>query len=140
MGAHGPADFLVHIVDPNRLVEPNFVSTVIETRDDQSYDGVIERENASEVVLRNAAGTHHRVSNIKTRSSSGRSLRCLKDSSNSARKTARPALLYLRRMKPFRILGSHQGLPRRTMAAVFSSTPDNREDTISFRKYGLQTG
>ena len=58
MGAHGPADLLVHIVDPNRLVEPNFVSSVIETKDDQSYDGVIERENASEVVLRNAAGDY----------------------------------------------------------------------------------
>src|SRR5439155_961142 len=27
MGAHGPAELLVHIVDPNRLVEPNFYST-----------------------------------------------------------------------------------------------------------------
>jgi len=41
----------------------------------KGYDGVIERENASEVVLRNAAGDYTiRVSNIKTRSSSGRSL------------------------------------------------------------------
>ena len=54
MGAHGAADLLVHILDPNRLVEPNFVSTLIETKDDQSYDGIIERENAQEIVLRNA--------------------------------------------------------------------------------------
>src|SRR5205823_2539507 len=54
MGAHGPGELLVHIVDPNRLVEPNFVSASIETKDDLTYDGVIERENNVEVLLRNA--------------------------------------------------------------------------------------
>src|SRR5207248_3084759 len=39
MGAHGIADLLVHILDPNRLVEPNFFSTSIETKNDLSYDG-----------------------------------------------------------------------------------------------------
>ena len=32
MGAHGPADLIVHILDPNRLVEPNFVAFSIETK------------------------------------------------------------------------------------------------------------
>jgi len=48
MGAHGPGDLLVHIVDPNRVVEPNFFSTSIETKDDLNYDGIIARENRSE--------------------------------------------------------------------------------------------
>ncbi|HVY69632.1 MAG TPA: PVC-type heme-binding CxxCH protein, partial [Verrucomicrobiae bacterium] len=45
MGAHGPGELLVHIVDPNRLVEPNFVAVSIETKDDQSIDGIVLREN-----------------------------------------------------------------------------------------------
>src|SRR5205823_851656 len=56
MGAHGAADLLVHILDPNRQVEPNFFSTSIETKDELSYDGIIARENKAELVLRNATG------------------------------------------------------------------------------------
>src|SRR5205814_1031446 len=75
MGAHGPGELLVHIVDPNRLVEPNFVSASIETKDDLTYDGVIERENNVEVLLRNATGDFTiRKDNIKSRNSTGRSL------------------------------------------------------------------
>src|SRR5205807_3892542 len=75
MGAHGAADLLVHILDPNRQVEPNFFSTSIETKDDLSYDGIIARENRSEVVLRNASGdfTIPR-NNIRGRRSTGLSL------------------------------------------------------------------
>ncbi len=75
MGAHGPGELLVHIVDPNRLVEPNFVSSSIETKDDLNYDGIIERENNVELLLRNANGDFTiRKDNIKSRSSTGRSL------------------------------------------------------------------
>ena len=75
MGAHGPADLLVHIVDPNRVVEPNFESTSIETKDDLTYDGVVSRENNAEVVLRNATADFTiRKDNIKSRRNSGRSL------------------------------------------------------------------
>src|SRR5207248_9717023 len=75
MGAHGPGELLTHIVDPNRLVEPNFVSVSIETKDDLSYDGVIERENNAELLLRNATGDFTiRKDNIKSRTSTGRSL------------------------------------------------------------------
>ena len=58
MGAHGAAELLVHILDPNRLVEPNFVSFNIETRDELAYDGIIARENQRELVLRNASGDY----------------------------------------------------------------------------------
>ena len=75
MGAHGAAELLVHILDPNRLVEPNFVSFSIETKDDLSYDGVIARENAREVVLRNASGDYTlQQRDIKSRRSTGLSL------------------------------------------------------------------
>jgi len=75
MGAHGAADLLVHIVDPNRLVEPNFYTTSIETKDETSYDGVIARENKAELVLRNASGDFTiRKDDIKSRRATGLSL------------------------------------------------------------------
>jgi len=75
MGAHGPHDMLVHIVDPNRVVEPNFLTYSIETKDDLVYDGVIARENRTTVVLRNATGDYEiRQDNIQSRRSTGLSL------------------------------------------------------------------
>jgi putative membrane-bound dehydrogenase-like protein len=75
MGAHGPHELLIHIIDPNRVVEPNFVSTSIETKDELSYDGIITRENRSTVTLRTANGTFEIPQrDIKTRRSTGLSL------------------------------------------------------------------
>ncbi len=137
MGAHGPADLLVHIIDPNRLVEPNFVSAVIETKDDQSYDGVIERENANEVVLRNAAGDYTiRVSNIKSRSSSGRSL-MPEGFEQLGAEGLRDLLTYICADESrFRVLDLSKAFTANNSRGLFI-TPDNREDTVAFRKYGL---
>jgi len=75
MGAHGAAELLVHVVDPNRFVEPNFVAVSIETKDDLTYGGIVERENNAELLLRDAAGDYTiRKDNIKSRASTGRSL------------------------------------------------------------------
>ncbi|PYI80123.1 MAG: hypothetical protein DME26_22195, partial [Verrucomicrobia bacterium] len=75
MGAHGPAELLVHIVDPNRLVEPNFISQSIETKDGETFDGVIERENNRELLLRNASGDYTiQQKDIKNRRSTSLSL------------------------------------------------------------------
>ena len=58
MGAHGPEDLLVHIVDPNRVVEPNFISVSVETKEGLVFDGIVLRENRSVVVLRNQTGEY----------------------------------------------------------------------------------
>ncbi|MBM3837538.1 MAG: hypothetical protein FJ398_06180 [Verrucomicrobia bacterium] len=75
MGAHGAAELLVHILDPNKLVEPNFISFNIETKDELVYDGVIARENQRELVLRNASGDYTiQQRDIKSRRSTNLSL------------------------------------------------------------------
>ncbi|MEK7686139.1 MAG: PVC-type heme-binding CxxCH protein [Verrucomicrobiota bacterium] len=75
MGAHGPADLLMHILDPNRFVEENFVATSIETKEEEIYDGVVIRENRSSVILRNASGEFEiKPSQIKSRRATGLSL------------------------------------------------------------------
>ncbi len=75
MGAHGPAELLVHILDPNKEVDFSFVAWSIETKDGEIYDGIISRENPNLVVLRNAAGEKEILkSTIKNRRNTGRSL------------------------------------------------------------------
>jgi putative heme-binding domain-containing protein len=75
MGAHGPAELLVHILDPNREVDPSFAAWNFETRDGESYDGIIARENRNAVMLRNAAGEMElKRDQIKSQRNTGRSL------------------------------------------------------------------
>jgi putative membrane-bound dehydrogenase-like protein len=75
MGAHGPSELLLHVIDPNREVDPSFVTWNIETRDGNSYAGVIARENPSAVVLRSLAGEQEiRTADIKSRVNTGKSL------------------------------------------------------------------
>ncbi|HEY6166961.1 MAG TPA: PVC-type heme-binding CxxCH protein [Verrucomicrobiae bacterium] len=75
MGAHGPAELLGHILDPNKEVDFSFVAISIETKDGETYDGVIARENPTMVALRNAAGEKEILkANIAARRNTGRSL------------------------------------------------------------------
>lgn len=75
MGAHGPEELLVHIVDPNREVDPSFHAWNIETTDGQFLAGVIARQNNASVLLRTLTGEVEVPTNkIKTRTDTGRSL------------------------------------------------------------------
>ncbi len=75
MGAHGPAELLVSIVDPNREVDPSFVAWNIETKDGKLHSGVIARENPASLLLKSLAGQEDiRIADIKTRVNTGRSL------------------------------------------------------------------
>jgi uncharacterized protein len=75
MGAHGPAELLVATLDPNREVDPSFVAWNIETKNDESYDGIIVSENPTTITLRNNTGdTLIRVADIASRRNTGRSL------------------------------------------------------------------
>ena len=137
MGAHGPADLLVHIIDPNRQVEPNFISVSIETKDGTSYDGVIDRENASELVLRDAASDHTiRISDIKTRTSTGRSL-MPEGFESLGPENLRNLLAYIcADENRFRILDLSKAFTANSGRGLYTS-PEDGEDTVKFRRYGL---
>ena len=138
MGAHGAADLLVHIVDPNRLVEPNFVSTLIETKDDQAYDGIIDRENAQEVVLRNATGDYTlRKADIKSRASSGRSL-MPEGFDQLGAEGLRDLLAYLcADENRFRMLDLTSAFTANNSRGLYIS-PEHQDETVLFRSYGLK--
>ena len=54
MGAHGRAELLGHIVDPNREVDPSFWQWNVTTRKGETLAGVIASENAASLTLRSA--------------------------------------------------------------------------------------
>jgi putative membrane-bound dehydrogenase-like protein len=75
MGAHGAVDLLVAILDPNREVDPSFLAWSFETRDGETYDGIIARENRAGVLVKNNSGEMELKSeNIQGRRNTGRSL------------------------------------------------------------------
>ncbi|QIF01278.1 PVC-type heme-binding CxxCH protein [Roseimicrobium sp. ORNL1] len=75
MGAHGPAELLVHIIDPNREVDPSFWAHNITTKKGDAMVGVITSENASTLTLATQAGVKEiPKSEIATRENTRRSL------------------------------------------------------------------
>lgn len=136
MGAHGPADLLVHIVDPNRLVEPNFVATSIETKDDQSFDGIILRENQTVVVVRNQTAEYEvRKDNIKSRRSTGRSL-MPEGFEALGNEGLRDLLTYIcADENRYRILDLGTVFTANNSKGIFNSE-DSRDESMRFRRYG----
>jgi putative membrane-bound dehydrogenase-like protein len=136
MGAHGAGELLVHIVDPNRLVEPNFVSTGIETKDDLNYDGIVERENNVEVLLRNANGDFTiRKDNIKSRTSTGRSL-MPEGFEALGGDGLRDVLTWICADEGrFRILDLTPAFTANTSRGIFNSE-EAKDETLRFRKSG----
>ncbi len=75
MGSHGPAELLIHIVDPNREVDPSFWQWNITTKKGETLAGVITSENSASLTLRNQGGdTEIRKEDIATRENTNRSL------------------------------------------------------------------
>lgn len=56
MGAHAPSELIIHILDPNREVDPSFWAWNITKKNGETLAGVIASENAASVTLRNQAG------------------------------------------------------------------------------------
>lgn len=56
MGAHGPAELLTHIIDPNREVDPSFWAHNITTKGGKTLVGVITSENAAALTLATQSG------------------------------------------------------------------------------------
>ncbi|NOS69660.1 MAG: c-type cytochrome [Verrucomicrobia bacterium] len=72
----GKEKLLTNIIDPNAEVRPEFVSYVVETKDDQSLLGLVVNETSSNVTLRQAYGKQDVIprSNITKMQSQGQSV------------------------------------------------------------------
>ncbi len=136
MGAHGPEDLLVHIIDPNRVVEPNFTAVSIETKDDLSYDGIVLRENNSAVVLRNqSAESEVRKDNIKSRRNTGRSL-MPEGFEQLGAGNLRDVLAYLcADEQRYRFLDLGGAFTANTSRGIYM-TAESRDESLRFKKWG----
>jgi putative membrane-bound dehydrogenase-like protein len=75
MGAHGAAELLVHIIDPNREVEPSFHAHNITTKKGEILQGVLTGENTAMVSLATQTGPREIMkSDIAKRENTRRSL------------------------------------------------------------------
>lgn len=136
MGAHGPADLLVHIVDPNRVVEPNFISTRIETKGGDSYDGIIDRENASETAARRRATTPSAPPT--SRAAPPPAVRsCPRDSRASAPRPCDLLTYLCADDNKFRILDLGGAFTANNSRGLYLS-PENQGETVRFNRYGLR--
>jgi len=75
MGAHGPAELLIHIVDPNREVDPSFWAFNVTTKKGEVLQGVVTSENSATVTLATQVGVREIAkSDIDKRENTRRSL------------------------------------------------------------------
>lgn len=75
MGAHGPGELIVSVIDPNREVDPSFWAWNITKNNGEALAGVIVGENQATITLRNQTGEFEiKKSDVKTRENTRRSL------------------------------------------------------------------
>ncbi len=75
MGTHSAEELLIHIIDPNREVDPTFWQWNITTKKGETLAGVITSENKAGITLRNQGGdTEIRKKDIASRENTNSSL------------------------------------------------------------------
>jgi putative membrane-bound dehydrogenase-like protein len=137
MGAHGPAELLTAIIDPNREVDPSYLAWSFETKDDEIYDGVIISENRTSVTLRNNSGeTSVKTADIKGRRNTGRSL--MPDGFETLGAEAlRDMLAYVCGSdSKYRIIDLRSAFTANSTEGIYNSR-ESKNESLQFRKFGL---
>lgn len=75
MGVHGKMELLVNVIDPNRVVETNYISFNVRLKNGDVFNGLVAKETRDMVVLKNNEGDREiRRSDIDAMVSTGLSL------------------------------------------------------------------
>jgi putative heme-binding domain-containing protein len=136
MGAHGPAELLVHIIDPNRALEQNYAAVSFETKDGESYDGIIAQENNQSVIIKNAGGEMEiKKSNIKSRRNTGMSL-MPNGLEALGEETLRDILAYMcAGDQKYRFIDLSKAYTADSRRGLYNKE-ENVNDTLKFTKFG----
>ena len=139
MGAHGPAELLVHIVDPNREVDPSFWQWNITTKKGETLVGVIVSENAASLTLRNQGGdTEVKKEDIANRENTRRSL-MPEGLEGLGAEALRDLLTFVcGGDQKFRVLDLRNAYTADSRRGSFRRVED-RDETISLHKFGNVT-
>jgi putative membrane-bound dehydrogenase-like protein len=137
MGAHGPAELLVHIVDPNREVDPSFWAFNITTKKGETLVGVVTSENSATVTLATQVGVREIAkSDIDKRENTRRSL--MPEGLDALGPNAlRDILAFIcgDAMKQFRILHLADAFTADSRDGLFASA-DPRGGQVKLTKFG----
>ncbi|GEP44017.1 hypothetical protein BGE01nite_33080 [Brevifollis gellanilyticus] len=137
MGAHGPAELLVHIVDPNREVDPSFWAFNFTTKKGETLQGVITAENNATVTLATQVGVREISKNdIDKRENTRRSL--MPEGLDALGPDAlRDILAYIcgDAMKQFRILHLADAFTADSREGVFAG-PGPNQGQVRLSKFG----
>jgi len=137
MGAHGAAELLVAILDPNREIDPSFLAWSFETRDGETYDGIIARENRAGVLVKNNSGEMELKSeNIQGRRNTGRSL--MPEGFEALGPEAlRDMLTFICGSDAnYRIIDMRNAFTANSTKGIYNSR-ESAGETLPFKKFGL---
>ncbi len=139
MGAHGPAELLVHIVDPNREVDPSFWAWNITTKKGETLAGVIITENQASLTLRNQVGDFEiKKDDIATRENTRRSLMPEGLEALGA-ETLRDILAFIcGGEQKFRVIDLRTAYNADSRAGIFANE-DAKDQTVALHKFGNVT-
>jgi putative membrane-bound dehydrogenase-like protein len=137
MGAHGPAELLVHIVDPNREVDPSFWAIQVTTRKGELVQGVVTSENNSTLTLATQAGKREvPKAEIDKRENTHRSL--MPEGLDALGAEAlRDILAFIcgDALRQFRILNLNEAFTADSRSGVFAG-PEPRQGQVRLAKFG----
>lgn len=137
MGAHGPAELLIHIADPNREVDPSFWAFNITTTKNEVLQGVITSENAATVMLATQTGPREIAkSDIAKRENTQRSL-MPEGLEGLGAEALRDLLAFMcgDAVKQFRILNLAEAFTADSRSGVFAG-PAANQGQVRLAKFG----
>ncbi|MFC5456513.1 PVC-type heme-binding CxxCH protein [Prosthecobacter fluviatilis] len=139
MGAHGPAELLVHIVDPNREVDPSFWAWNITTKKGETLAGVIITENQASLTLRNQGGDFEiKKADIATRENTRRSL-MPEGLEGLGAENIRDILAFIcGGEQKFRVVDLRTAYNADSRAGIFAKE-DAKDQTVTLHKFGNVT-
>ncbi|MEO7600213.1 MAG: PVC-type heme-binding CxxCH protein [Opitutus sp.] len=139
MGAHGPAELLVHVVDPNREVDPSYWQWNVTTKKGENVVGVIVNENATSLTLRHSAGdVEVKKADIATQENTRRSL-MPEGFDGLGAEPLRDLLAYLcAQEQNFRVVDLRDVYNADSRRGAFTRE-DARDQTVSLKTFGNVT-
>ena len=139
IGAHGPEELLVSIVDPSRQIDAGYELFNVETKDGQLQSGILAQENDARIVLRSLAGdVEIPKANVKSSVNTHRSL-MPEGFEGLGADALRDILTFICGANSrFRVLDLSGAFTADTRRGLYQSQEALR-DTLSFKKYGIVT-
>jgi putative membrane-bound dehydrogenase-like protein len=139
VGVHGPLALLTDILDPNHLVETNYLAFQLRTRKQGDYYGIVISENKETIKLRNLDGDSElKLADVVFKRSSGLSL-MPEGLEALGQKNIRDIVAYLidKSAKGYRTLDLAAGFTADSRKGLFSD--DAEKPSLEFKKFGLLT-